>query len=90
MHLEDLKKMDPKELLETANSLEIEGSATMNKQELIFAILQAQSEKDVSISGKGFWKYFPMGSGSFAQPITATSPVRTTYTFLRRRSGGST
>ncbi|HNQ84714.1 MAG TPA: transcription termination factor Rho [Deltaproteobacteria bacterium] len=63
MHLEDLKKMDPKELLETANSLEIEGSATMNKQELIFAILQAQSEKDVSISGKGVLEILPDGFG---------------------------
>ncbi|HPI92046.1 MAG TPA: transcription termination factor Rho [Deltaproteobacteria bacterium] len=63
MHLEDLKKMDPKELLETANSLEIEGSATMNRQELIFAILQAQSEKDVSISGKGVLEILPDGFG---------------------------
>ncbi len=63
MHLEDLKKMDPKELLETANSLEIEGSATMNKQELIFAILQAQAEKDVSISGQGVLEILPDGFG---------------------------
>jgi transcription termination factor Rho len=63
MHLEDLKKMDPKYLLETANSLEIEGSATMNKQELIFAILQAQAEKDVSISGQGVLEILPDGFG---------------------------
>ncbi len=63
MHLEDLKKMDPKELLETANSLEIEGSATMHKQELIFAILQAQAEKDVSISGQGVLEILPDGFG---------------------------
>jgi transcription termination factor Rho len=63
MHLEDLKKMDPKELLETANSLEIEGSATMTKQELIFGILQAQSEKDVYISGQGVLEILPDGFG---------------------------
>ncbi len=63
MHLEDLKKMDPKDLLETANSLEIEGSATMHKQELIFAILQAQAEKDVSISGQGVLEILPDGFG---------------------------
>ena len=63
MHLEDLKKMDPKDLLETANSLGIEGSATMNKQELIFAILQAQAEKDVSISGQGVLEILPDGFG---------------------------
>ena len=63
MHLEDLKTMDPKELLETANSLEIEGSATMTKQELIFGILQAQSEKDVYISGQGVLEILPDGFG---------------------------
>ena len=63
MHLEDLKKMDPKDLLESANSLEIEGSATMNKQELIFAILQAQAEKDVTISGQGVLEILPDGFG---------------------------
>jgi len=55
--------MDPKDLLESANSLEIEGSATMNKQELIFAILQAQAEKDVSISGQGVLEILPDGFG---------------------------
>ncbi|HOO45422.1 MAG TPA: transcription termination factor Rho [Deltaproteobacteria bacterium] len=63
MHLEDLKKVEPKELLETANSLEIEGSATMTRQELIFAILQAQSEKDVYISGQGTLEILPDGFG---------------------------
>jgi len=63
MHLEDLKKVEPKELLETANSLEIEGSATMTRQELIFAILQAQSEKDIYISGQGTLEILPDGFG---------------------------
>ena len=63
MHLEDLKRMDPKELLETANSLEIEGSATMTKQELIFGILQAQADKDVYISGQGVLEILPDGFG---------------------------
>jgi len=63
MHLEDLKKVDPKDLLEAANSLEIEGSATMTRQELIFAILQAQSEKDVYISGQGTLEILPDGFG---------------------------
>jgi len=63
MHLEELKKVDPKDLLETANSLEIEGPATMTKQELIFAILQAQSEKDGYISGQGVLEILPDGFG---------------------------
>ncbi|HPW70088.1 MAG TPA: transcription termination factor Rho [Deltaproteobacteria bacterium] len=63
MHLEDLKKVEPKELLEAANALDIEGSATMTRQELIFAILQAQSEKDVYISGQGTLEILPDGFG---------------------------
>ena len=63
MHLEDLKKVEPKELLETANALNIEGSATMTRQELIFAILQAQSEKDIYISGQGTLEILPDGFG---------------------------
>ena len=63
MHLEDLKKVEPKELLETANALGIEGSATMTRQELIFAILQAQSEKDIYISGQGTLEILPDGFG---------------------------
>ena len=63
MHLEDLKKVEPKELLEAANALEIEGSATMTRQELIFAILQAQSEKDIYISGQGTLEILPDGFG---------------------------
>jgi transcription termination factor Rho len=55
--------MDPKELLENANALEIEGSATMTRQELIFAILQAQSEKDIYISGQGTLEILPDGFG---------------------------
>ena len=35
----------------------------MNKQELIFAILQAQAEKDVSISGQGVLEILPDGFG---------------------------
>jgi len=63
MHLEELKKLGPKELLETANSLEIEGSATMSRQELIFAILQATAEKEGYISGEGILEILPDGFG---------------------------
>ena len=63
MHLEDLKKVEPKELLETANALDIEGSATMTREELLFAILQAQSEKDIYISGQGTLEILPDGFG---------------------------
>ncbi|MBN1635550.1 MAG: transcription termination factor Rho [Deltaproteobacteria bacterium] len=63
MHLEELKKLDPKELLETANARNIEGSATLTRQELIFAILQAQAEQEGYISGQGVLEILPDGFG---------------------------
>jgi len=63
MHLEELKKKGPKELLESANALEIEGSATMSRQELIFSILQATAEKEGYISGEGILEILPDGFG---------------------------
>jgi transcription termination factor Rho len=63
MHLEELKRKGPKELLESANALEIEGSATMSRQELIFAILQATAEKEGYISGEGILEILPDGFG---------------------------
>jgi transcription termination factor Rho len=63
MHLEELKMKGPKELLESANTLEIEGSATMSRQELIFAILQATAEKEGYISGEGILEILPDGFG---------------------------
>ena len=63
MHLEELKKIGPKELLESANNLEIEGSATMSRQELIFSILQATAEKEGYISGEGILEILPDGFG---------------------------
>ncbi|OPZ60493.1 MAG: hypothetical protein BWY87_00439 [Deltaproteobacteria bacterium ADurb.Bin510] len=63
MDLTELKSLDPKEVLEIANKLEIEGSATMNKQELIFAVLQATAEKEGSITGQGVLEVLPDGFG---------------------------
>lgn len=63
MNLGELKKLNAKDLLETANKLEIEGSATMSRQELIFAILQAQAEKEGYISGGGTIEILPDGFG---------------------------
>ncbi len=68
MNLTDLKTLDPKELLEIANKLEIEGSATMTRQELIFAILQAQAANEGYISGQGVLEILPDGFGFLRSP----------------------
>ena len=45
MHLAELKQKSIADLNEVARDLKIEGAANLRKQELIFAILQAQTEK---------------------------------------------
>ncbi|MEA2102253.1 MAG: transcription termination factor Rho [Thermodesulfobacteriota bacterium] len=63
MNIADLKKLGPKDLLETANNLKIDGSATMTRQELLFAILQAHAKKEGYISGNGVLEILPDGFG---------------------------
>jgi len=63
MNIEELKKLSPKDLLEAANALNIESAATMTLQELIFAILQAEAEKEGYITGEGVLEVLPDGFG---------------------------
>lgn len=63
MNIEELKKLSPKDLLEAANDLKIESAATMTLQELIFAILQAEAEKEGYITGEGVLEVLPDGFG---------------------------
>jgi transcription termination factor Rho len=53
MHLADLKQKTIADLNDVARDLKIEGAANLRKQELIFAILQAQTEKNGVVFGEG-------------------------------------
>ena len=53
MNIKDLKKLKINELNKIAKELNVEGASGMRKQELIFAILQAQTEKNGLIFGEG-------------------------------------
>lgn len=53
MKLSELKAKSPAELLEFAESCEIENASTMRKQELMFAILKELAARDVEITGEG-------------------------------------
>lgn len=53
MHLAELKQKSIADLNEVARDLKIEGAANLRKQELIFAILQAQTEKNGVVFGEG-------------------------------------
>jgi transcription termination factor Rho len=68
MNLAELKEKSIAELNELAYNLSIEGASNLRKQELIFAILQAQSDKDGVISGEGVLEILPDGFGFLRSP----------------------
>ena len=72
--LTDLKHMKVAELAKLARSLEIEAAGAMKKQDLIFAILQAQSKaaeekkEEMEVGGEGTLEVLPDGFGLPPQP----------------------
>jgi transcription termination factor Rho len=68
MNIKDLKKRKINELNKIARELNVEGASGMRKQELIFAILQAQTEKNGLIFGEGVLEILPDGFGFLRAP----------------------
>jgi transcription termination factor Rho len=68
MRLQDLKAKNPVELLQFAETLEVENASTMRKQELMFAILKKLSEKDITIIGEGVVEVLSDGFGFLRSP----------------------
>jgi len=68
MNIKDLKKLKINELNKIAKELNVEGASSMRKQELIFAILQAQTEKNGLIFGEGVLEILPDGFGFLRAP----------------------
>jgi len=68
MNIVELKRQKISELANLAKDLKIEGAAGMRKQELIFALLQAQIEKDGLIFGEGTLEILPDGFGFLRAP----------------------
>ncbi len=68
MNLAELKEKAIAELNDVARELKIEGASNLRKQELIFAILQAQSEKNGTIFGEGVLETLPDGFGFLRSP----------------------
>jgi transcription termination factor Rho len=63
MDLVELKDQNIKTLIEMAKEYGIEGFSSMRKQELIFALLQAQAEQNGLIYGEGVLETLPDGFG---------------------------
>jgi transcription termination factor Rho len=66
--LKTLKEKRISELAQLAKEFNIDGVAVMRKQELIFAILQAQTEKNGAISADGVLEILPDGFGFLRAP----------------------
>jgi transcription termination factor Rho len=71
MHLSDLKNLHVTELVEMANTNEIENANRMRKQDLIFALLKNQAKKGESIYGEGTLEVLPDGFGFLRSPDTS-------------------
>ncbi|MFZ0430949.1 MAG: transcription termination factor Rho [Acidobacteriota bacterium] len=68
MNIQELKEMNIQTLNKIAKSLEIEGAAGLRKQELIFQILKAQTERSGLIFSEGVLETLPDGFGFLRAP----------------------
>ncbi len=68
MNIVELKEKSIAELTAMADELKVEGVSGLRKQELIFAILQAQTEKNGMIFGEGVLEILPDGFGFLRAP----------------------
>ena len=59
MHIIELRKKNLQDLYKIAQELNIQGYTGLRKQELIFSILQAQTEKEGVIFGEGVLEVLP-------------------------------
>ncbi len=71
MHLSELKAKHVSELLELANTMELEGANRMRKHDLIFAMLRLHAKKGESIFGDGTLEVLPDGFGFLRSPDTS-------------------
>ena len=68
LNIVELKEMSISELSEVAKQLSVSGASGLRKQELIFKILEAQTEKNGLIFGEGVLEILPDGFGFLRAP----------------------
>jgi transcription termination factor Rho len=68
MNLAEMKNRTMSELVNVANELEIAGTSGLRKQELIFKILEAQTQKSGLIFAEGVLEILPEGYGFLRSP----------------------
>ena len=68
MNLVELKGKNISELIDVSKTFKISGATSMRKQDLIFSILQAQTEQNGVIYGEGVLEILPDGFGFLRSP----------------------
>jgi len=68
MHLQELKRKSPAEMLIFAEENGIENASTLRRQDLMFGILKVLAEKDTSIDGDGVLEILQDGFGFLRSP----------------------
>ncbi len=68
MNLVELKGKNISELIDMAKTFEIDGVTGMRKQDLIFSLLQAQTQQNGVIYGEGVLEILPDGFGFLRSP----------------------
>jgi len=68
MHLKDLKKKTPADLVAMAEEVGVEGASTMRKQDLMFSILKARADSGAEIMGQGTIEVLNDGFGFLRSP----------------------
>lgn len=68
MHLKDLKKKSPAELLNLAEELGVENASTMRTQDLTFAIIKQLAKNDEVLLDEGVIEVLPDGFGFLRSP----------------------
>jgi transcription termination factor Rho len=68
MHLNDLKKKTPAELVVMAEALGVENASTLRKQDILFAILKTEADNGTTIMGTGTIEVMNDGFGFLRSP----------------------
>ncbi len=68
MNLVELKRKNISELVDLAKTFNISGVTALGRQDLIFSILQAQTEQNGVINGEGVLEILPDGFGFLRSP----------------------
>jgi len=68
MHLHDLKRKTPAELVAMAEELGVENASTLRKQDILFSILKMTSDNGTTIMGTGTIEVLPDGFGFLRSP----------------------